>query len=124
MAGEFLVAGKLFKRQLQVSLTLGNAKSIDLFVHNPKTDRTFNVQVKTSRFKNCFPIKKERINENDIYVFVFLNDIDKNEDYFIVQGKVLLDDVEHFFGLSHKKSMPAINYGPLKEYKDNWGIFD
>ncbi len=54
MAGEFLVAGKLFKRGFQVSVTMGNAKAIDLFVYNPKTTRTFNVQVKTLRYKNCF----------------------------------------------------------------------
>lgn len=126
MAGEFLVAGKLFKYGLQVSVTMGNAKSIDLFVHNPKTNQSFNVQVKTSRFKNCFPIREERINENDIYVFVILNQLDQNEDFFIVQGKVLLNDVNHFFGSSYtkEKSMPAINYGPLKDFKDNWAIFD
>lgn len=31
-AGEFLAAGKLFKRGYQVSVTYGNAKAIDLFV--------------------------------------------------------------------------------------------
>jgi hypothetical protein len=40
MAGEFLVAGKLFKRRMQVSVTMGNAKAIDLFVHNPRNDQT------------------------------------------------------------------------------------
>jgi hypothetical protein len=33
MAGEFLTAGKLFKKGYQVSLTLGNAKAVDLFVY-------------------------------------------------------------------------------------------
>jgi hypothetical protein len=126
MAGEFLVAGKLFKRQLQVSITLGNAKSIDLFVYNPKTNRTFNVQVKTLRSKNCFPIRKENIKASDIYVFVILNQDGQDEDFFIMHGKTILNNIDHFFGSSYKKakSFPAINYGPLKEYKDNWTVFD
>ena len=84
MAGEFLVVGKLFKRGLQVSVTMGNAKSIDLFVHNSKIGHTFNVQVKTLRSKNYFPMRKECIRENDIYVFVVLNKVDQDEEFFIL----------------------------------------
>ena len=36
LAGEFFVAAELLKRGLQTSLTLGNAKSIDLFAINDK----------------------------------------------------------------------------------------
>ena len=72
MAGEFLTAGKLFKRGYQVSVTLGNAKAIDLFVYNPETDKTFNVQVKTLRKKNCFLIHWDDIHDDHIYVFIFL----------------------------------------------------
>ncbi|MCJ7693467.1 MAG: hypothetical protein MUO22_08645 [Sedimentisphaerales bacterium] len=126
MAGEFLVAGKLFKRGLQVSITMGNAKSIDLFVHNPKTDHTFNVQVKTLKSKNYFPIRKENIKANDIYVFVILNRDEQDESFFILKGQTILNNIDHFFGSSYKKakSFPAINYGPLKEHKDNWAVFD
>jgi hypothetical protein len=128
MAGEFLVAGKLFKLGYQVSVTMGNAKAIDLFVHNNRTDRTFNVQVKTLRKKNCFPLRKEDINPNDIYVFVILNGPDQNEDYFIISGDTILANITTFFGMSYAKktpsNMPAVNYGPLKEFRDKWEIFD
>lgn len=128
MAGEFLVAGKLFKRGLQVSVTMGNAKSIDLFVHNSITGHTFNVQVKTLRFKNCFPMRRENIRKNDIYVFVFLNKVEQNEEFFILPGKTILKDINHFFGTSYTRekpsTIPAINYGPLKEFKENWAVFE
>jgi hypothetical protein len=128
MAGEFLVAGKLFKRGLQVSVTMGNAKAIDLLVHNAKTDNTFEVQVKTVRCKNCFLIHKEDIHSKHIYVFVLLNHIDQNEEFFILRGETILKDINHFFGSSYSRekpsTMPAINYGTLKEYKDNWKLFD
>jgi len=128
MAGEFLVAGKLLKRNLLVSVTMGNAKAIDLFAHNPKTDKTFTVQVKALRAKNCFPIRREQIKADHVYVFVILNRDEQNEEYFIVPGKAIIDDINRFFGSSYTKekpsTFPAINYGPLKEFKNNWSLFD
>jgi hypothetical protein len=53
LSGEFFVAAELLKRELQVSLTLGNAKSIDLFAINNKGTR-FTIQVKTLRARNYF----------------------------------------------------------------------
>ena len=54
LAGEFFVAAELLKREIQTSVTFGNAKAIDLFAHNPRTGITFNVQVKTLRSNNYF----------------------------------------------------------------------
>jgi hypothetical protein len=48
LAGEFFVAAELLKRGLQTSLTLGNAKSIDLFAINDK-GTSFTIQVKALR---------------------------------------------------------------------------
>jgi hypothetical protein len=128
MAGEFLAAGKLFKKGLQVSITLGNAKGIDLFVHNQNNDKTYNVQVKTLRKSNCFPIHRESIKDKHIYIFIILNRFDDNEDYYVLRGDSILKDVDNFFGASYRNgknsSMPAINRGPLKAYKDNWIVFD
>jgi hypothetical protein len=129
MAGEFLVAGKLFKRGYQVSITLGNAKAVDLLVFNPRTGKNFNVQVKTQRAKNCFPIKKESMERDHIYAFVRLNAFEESEEFFIVPGYEILDDLNTFFGNSYRvperpSPMPAINYGPLTPYKDNWQVFD
>lgn len=131
MAGEFLVAGKLFKLGYQVSITLGNAKSIDLYVSFGDSDsRPLCVQVKTLRKPNCFLIRQEDIKEDHIYVFVMLWDISKQEDYYIITGKEIMQNRDHFFGGSywHEKpsNMPAINLGPLKDggYKDRWDIFE
>jgi transposase-like protein len=127
MAGEFLTVGKLFKLGLQASVTLGNAKSVDVLAFNPRTRRSFNVQVKTCRQKNCFPIKKENIARDDIYVFVFLNEMDEQENFYILEGKEILRNIDKYFGSSYKRSrpssMPGINYGPLKEFENNWDIF-
>jgi hypothetical protein len=128
MAGEFLTAGKLFKRGYQASITLGNAKHIDILVYNPEIDKSFVVQVKTLRKKNCFLIKKESINKEHIYVFIVLYSNDTQEEYFIVKGEDILSNIDEFFGSSYKReipsTMPAINYNPLKKYLNNWSVFD
>lgn len=128
MAGEFLVAGKLSKRWLQVSITMGNAKAIDLFVHNPRTDRTTNVQVKTLRQKNCFPMQREKVKASHVYVFVILNRDDKDEQFFIVPGEIILQDINYFLGASYNREkpsiFPAVNYGHLKDFEGNWELFE
>ena len=126
-AGEFLTAGKLFKRGLQVAVTYGNAKSIDLFVSNRSTGRTFVVQVKTQHKKNCFPVKPSAIDKDHTYVFVRLNGLSDAEEFFIVPGHEIIAKPDKFFGSSVRKPtriMPAINYGPLTPYRDNWQVFD
>lgn len=129
MAGEFLTVGKLFKRGYQASVTFGNAKAIDVLVYNPENDKSYIVQVKTLRHKNCFLIKKENLKFDHIYVFIVLHDFEQPEDYFIITGQEILQDVDKFFGASYRNrekpsNMPAINYGPLIPYKDNWLVFD
>lgn len=128
MAGEFLTLGKLFKREYQASITLGNAKSIDVLVFNPITGRNFNVQVKTLRKKNYFPIRKEDIIPEHIYVFIVLNTFEQEEEYFIIKGETIGHDLNKFFGTSYTRekdsTFPGIYYKPLQAYKNNWEIFD
>jgi hypothetical protein len=131
MAGEFLAVGKLSKKRLQVTLTLGNAKSIDIIAHNPNTEKTYTVQVKTSRKKNNFrDVKIKDIKNVDIFIFIILNDndFDKNEDYFIVKSSEIQKDMQKFFGTTFNSKNPpeksTVNYQSLADYKDNWKVFD
>ena len=128
MAGEFLTAGKLFKRGYQVAVTMGNAKAIDLFIHNPITDKTFTVQVKALRQKNYFPIRREDIKSDHVYVFVILKPDLLTEDYFIIRGEAILSDINRFFGTSYIRekpsTFPGIYHKTLDEFKDNWKLFD
>jgi len=129
MAGEFLTVGKLFKHGYQASVTFGNAKAIDVLVYNHKNDKSYIVQVKTLRHKNCFLIKRENLKSDHVYVFIILHDFEQPEEFFIITGHEILQNIDKFFGASYRNpekpsSMPAINYGPLIPYKDNWLIFD
>ncbi len=125
LAGELFAAAELLKRNYQVSLTFGNAKAIDLFVYNEDLNYTFNVQVKTLRSSNCFPINHEHIDRKAIYMFVLLNKPGKPVEFFIITGKQILQNKEKLFGKSlGKDSFSAINIGPIRKYSDNWQLFD
>jgi len=73
LSGEYFVAAELYRRGWSVAITLGNAKSIDLFAE--KNGKAVSIQVKSlfKRSNNSFPISKKSLKENCIYVFVILN---------------------------------------------------
>jgi hypothetical protein len=73
LAGEYFVAAELYRRGFSVGLTMGNAKSIDLFAE--KGGRTVNIQVKAiqSRKQTGWPMMRDRIRPDVFYVFVCLN---------------------------------------------------
>jgi hypothetical protein len=64
-------------------MTLGNAKAIDLFAEHDA--RTINVQVKAIRNKKSvgWPLMREAIKDNIIYVLICLNDPGTPPEYFI-----------------------------------------
>ncbi len=124
LAGEFFVAAELLKRGLQTSLTLGNAKSIDLFAVNDKGTQ-FTIQVKALRSLNYFLIDLERVQDACYYVFVVLNKPTVPPDYYIVPGCDLRSD-PHKFGkwFADYKKMPGIHPKDLAEYRDGWQVFE
>ena len=124
LAGEFFVAAELLKRELQTSVTFGNAKAIDLFTYNPRTKRSFNVQVKALRYKNFFPISSTKVHREHIYVFVLLNKPGAEVEYFIVPGYELLTDF-HRFGKGYlAPKFPCIHPRKLEQFRNNWGLFE
>jgi hypothetical protein len=124
LAGEFFVAAELLKRGLQTSLTLGNAKSIDLFASNDQGTR-FTIQVKALRSPNYFLIDLERVQDACYYVFVVLNKPDVPPDYYIVPGCDLRSDPAKFGKwFADYKTMPGINPKDLTEYRNNWKVFE
>ena len=80
LAGEFLVAGELSRRGYPVSITMGNAKSVDIYADT--TAGVIRVDAKAGRSKSNWPIAKENISEDQYYIFVYLQTekrIGKNE---------------------------------------------
>ena len=125
LAGELFVAAELLKRGYQVSVTFGNAKSIDLFAYNEKKEKTFNIQVKTLRKSNAYILNITNVNKAHIYVFVLLNDIGKEVEYYIISGKTIIKKEYDLFGPKGGSSYFAgITMGRIKPYKDKWQEFE
>jgi hypothetical protein len=125
LAGEFFVAAELLKRGVQVSLTFGNAKAIDLLAHNPKTDRNFTIQVKSLRRKNFFPISRAKINASHVYVFVVLNKPGEDVQYFVVPGQVLAGQPERFTKSFDDPKFPGFGSSVLERegFLGGWELF-
>ena len=123
LAGEFLVAGELSRRGYLVSITMGNAKAIDILACTRDRKTTIKIDVKASRYKTSWPVGN--INEDQYYIFVHLQNREKlnnmkganlHPEYFIVPGKDTKNLVCHF------KNMSDIRYHSLKEYEERWDM--
>lgn len=123
LAGELFVAAELLKRGLQTSVTFGNAKAIDLFAHNPITGRNFNIQVKSLRKTNFYPIKRSGIKPEHIYVFVLLNQPGKPVQYFVVPGAILAHQPERFGKSFLDQKFPCIHPKSLSDFSEAWQVF-
>jgi hypothetical protein len=125
ISGEFFVAAELAKRNFQVSITLGNAKGVDLFATNQLTGKVFEVEVKTLRKKpNCFTLNTKRLKTEKVFVFVYLNENNKQPSYHILKGAEILENPKHFYGSSLGTARETVNHGPLKDHKDRWDKLD
>jgi hypothetical protein len=124
LSGEFFVAAELLKRGLQTSLTLGNAKAIDLFAINDK-GKQFAIQVKALRSRNHFPLDPTKIVPDSIYVFVVLNKLGVSPDYYIVPGADFHSKPDRFGKWFHGyEKFPGVHPNDLTEYRDGWQLFD
>lgn len=126
LAGEFFVAGELLKRGFQVSVTFGNARSIDLLVKHAKSIRAVGVQVKSLRRPNYYFISQRSIREELIYVFVLLNPAGSQVRYFVVPGADLASDPSRFgkyFGIQKNEGIHS-NVLERLGYENAWGAFD
>ncbi len=123
LAGEFFVAAELLKRDVQTSVTFGNAKAIDLLAHNADTGQSFTVQVKTLRTSNYFTVDREKVVPNHVYVFVLLNKPNQPVRYFVVRGSELKEHPEQFGKGFFHPTWPGILPRDLLKFENNWPVF-
>lgn len=123
LSGELFTAAELLKRDLQTSITFGNAKAIDLFAHNPITNKNFNVQVKSLRTKNWFLISPEKIVKDHIYVFVLLNKPGIATQFYVVPGHIFYDTPEIFHPGLNDLKMPGVHPKQLTSFENSWDVF-
>ena len=121
LAGEFLVAGELSRRGHPVSITMGNAKSVDIYADSKKG--VIRIDAKAGRSKSNWPIKEDSVKEDSWYIFVHLqteNRIKENKppEYFVVSGKEILsrDLIDKW------ETRQGIRYSTLNtnKYRERW----
>ena len=115
LAGEYFVAAELYRRGFSIGMTIGNAKSIDLFANID--DKTISVQVKAIKNKKSvgWPIMEDKVLNDIIYIFVNLND-QENPDYYIATG------IEAKAKVKQYETRGIINLTTLQtaEFKNRW----
>lgn len=116
LAGEYFVAAELYRRGYSVALTLGNAKAIDLFAE--REARTVNVQVKAIRNKKSigWPIMRDAIKDNIIYVFVCLNEPGEEPEYFICTSEEARDRTKQY----RTRGIVDLSRVRNVQYEDRW----
>jgi hypothetical protein len=123
LAGEFLVAGELSRRGYPVSITMGNAKSVDIYVETGEHDekgnrRVVKVDAKAGRAKGNFPIAEESVDKDLYYIFVYLQS--QHPEYFVVRGEEILDKRRELINKWGKRE--GIRYKTLNtnDYLERW----
>lgn len=115
LAGEYFVAAELYRRGFSVGMTIGNAKAIDLFVN--KDNKTLIIQVKAIKNKKSvgWPMMKDKVFDDILYIFVNLNDQEK-PDYYIATGREAKEKVKQY------KTRGIIDLSTLKndEFHNRW----
>ena len=121
LAGEFLVAGELSRRGYPVSITMGNAKSVDIYAES--SGGVIKIDAKAGRAKGNWPITKNNVQADVFYIFVHLQtekQIESNlpPEYFIVSGaEIISERLIKSWG-----TRQGVKYQDLNNetYRENW----
>ncbi len=121
LAGEFLVAGELSRRGYPVSITMGNAKSVDIYAESEK--RVIKIDAKAGRAKGNWPIAENSVKKDVWYIFVHLRTDKQIKDnmppeYFVVSGREILSKNL----IASWKTRQGIRYSTLNtnKYRERW----
>lgn len=130
-AGEYFVASVLSAHGFTTTITLGRAEAYDIIAISPK-GKTIKVQVKTSWSLNGWQLsEKDEISDDDqIYIFVNLNEFKKCPEYWVFESQI----VKKYLIESHNSWLNELgrnrqNHNPTKmrkfiikndRYTPNW----
>jgi len=149
LVGEFYAMSRLFLEGYEASLTLGNTKGVDILLFNPKNNKQFRVEVKTSSSilnektfggKNIrwFMNKKhEELNDDSlVFCFIFVDKKEKSYKIFFVPSKEVAEyckwENKHWIEAEHKKPIDEtgqmrsfrIKLDESSKWENNFSFFD
>ncbi len=99
-----------------VGMTIGNAKAIDILVE--KDGRMIPVQVKAIRDKKSvgWPMMKDKVRQDVMYVFVLLNPPGRKPDYYVATGKEAKAKVNQY----ETRGIIALSSRNSPEFLERW----
>jgi hypothetical protein len=130
MSGEYAVCSELLKREKIASITMGNAKSVDVIVTDPSCGRYKKIEVKTSqttKFVTSFFRKYYDINmpHPDIWVLVHVDANTKANRYFILKHEELGNiqmKRNKITSWQYSKGCDNVLLKEVLEYENKWDI--
>lgn len=131
LAGEFAVLSQLALRGFDANMTLGNTKSVDILISNPRTGKMRRLEVKTHSHNREYVSKvsgrivgqwrmadkHEKITDEDLfYCFVTIENDTGGFRFYVVPNKVVAD----FVTASHKywlETKSTCNDNPIRSFQ-------
>jgi hypothetical protein len=97
-AGQYFVAAELSRRGIIATVTLRNARGVDILAANATASRSVSIQVKTNQLSNQKWLLEKKAEEfvadNLFYVFVNLNGLVGRPSFHIVESKIVADAIK------------------------------
>ena len=129
MAGEFAVMEKLFRLGHQASLTLGNAKTVDIFTKSP-SGKIYQVSVKTIRSGGKWGVGTADYSPETNLMFVFLHytdfdDLREHPAVWVMPASEVMRLRCPWFGDSYAVfCRNKADLANIEQYKNAWHLFE
>lgn len=130
VAGEYMVAGELSRRNCIASITLRNSRGIDIIASNNDGTKSISIQVKTNNYgaKNWLLNQKAETfaSESHFYAFVILRGQLERPEFHIVPSPVVAETVTREYAEWLNK--PGRNGRPhkptsMRKFHDNDDVY-
>lgn len=136
VAGEYFVAAELTRRGYIASITLRNTKGVDVLCSNEDASKSVAIQVKTNRRSSRSWVLNQKSEDyfadNLFYVFVNLNDNERDPEYFVVPSKEVAKHAKESHqkwldtpgkkGQAHKDNTMRKFIDLEEQYMDRWDL--
>jgi len=130
MAGEFFVMEQLFRRGYEATLTLGNAKNIDIVAYRPtdRTKKTKRISVKATTKGGKWTIGRDDLSGEEDMIFVFLRYKEFTDSYIPPEVYIVPAPKAWENALGWLNDTWAIYYSgknawrDLSNFKDTWQL--
>ena len=133
-AGEYLAAGELSLRGYIASISLRNAKGLDILISSEISYKSISVQVKTTKNKNpTWMLSKKNediISPSFFYIFVRLKPEGTRPDFHIVPSRIVAKSIKDFHQvfLGRKSTNKETTMRKFNDsagtYLEKWSVLD